>query len=272
MTVPAIDPDTAAHLQAARLAAVGELAASVAHELNNAFGTVILRVDGLLAKTPAGDPRRPALEVIDQEVERMATRVSTLLEFTRASRGQVSTVAVCEEVVRTVDLTAHHLAKSGIRATTDFAPGVPSIQADRQQLRQVLLNLFTNAADAMPRGGRLAIRVAAGAVAGGRPGVVIEVEDTGVGIPPDVLPRVTEPFFTTKGEGKGTGLGLSICRRIVEDHGGGLAIESRPGVGTTVRVALPLRPPSALPDRGPKRGHPMNGAGTMHSRSLSASG
>jgi signal transduction histidine kinase len=177
---------------------------------------------------------------------------------------------VCEEVARTVDLTAHHLAKCGVRVITDFAPGVPSIQADRQQLRQVLLNLFANAADAMPRGGRLAIRVAPGAVGGGRPGVVIETEDTGVGIPPDVLPRVTEPFFTTKAEGKGTGLGLSICRRIVDEHGGTLVIESRPGVGTTVRVTLPLRPPSTVPDREPERGCRMNGPGTGYRRPVSA--
>jgi signal transduction histidine kinase len=264
-------PAAAANLQAARLAAVGELAASVAHELNNALATVTLRMEGLLARTPVDDPRRHAVEVVDEEVERMAALVSNLLEFARAGRGQVSTVAVCEEVARTVDLTAHHLARSGVLATTDFAPGVPVIQADRQQLRQVLLNLFTNAADAMPGGGRLAVRVGGADLPGGRSGVVIEVADTGVGIPPDVLPRVTDPFFTTKESG-GTGLGLSISKRIVEDHGGGLAIVSRPGVGTTVRVTLPLRPPSAVPDRGPERGHPTTGPGSVHGRSLSAAG
>jgi signal transduction histidine kinase len=229
-------------IQAARLAAVGELAASVAHELNNAFATVTLRVENLLAKTPDDDARRRALEVVDQEVERMAALVANLLEFTRAGQGQVSTIDVCDEVTRAVELTDHHLTRKGVKAAPEFAPGVPLIQADRQQVRQVLLNLFTNAADAMPGGGRLTVRVGPEELPDGRPGVVLEVADTGVGIPPDVLPRVTEAFFTTKEEGKGTGLGLSICKRIVDDHGGRLGIASRVGAGTTVRVTLPVLP------------------------------
>jgi signal transduction histidine kinase len=124
---------------------------------------------------------------------------------------------------------------------TDFAPSVPAIYADRQQLRQVLLNLFTNAADAMPDGGRLTHRVQSGELPVARPAVVIEVIDTGSGIPADHLGRVFEPFFTTKEEGKGTGLGLAICKRIVEQHHGLLLIESAVGAGTTVRVTLPIR-------------------------------
>jgi signal transduction histidine kinase len=227
--------------QAARLAGVGELAASIAHELNNPLATVSLRVEGVLAKTAADDPRRRALEVVEQEVGRMARLVANLLNFSRPGRDQVSTVDVREEVTKTIELTEHHLHKRRVRVEPEFAPGVPVIYADRQQLRQVFLNLFTNAADAMPQGGRLSPRVRAGELPPGRPAVVVEVEDTGVGIPPEHLPRVTEPFFTTKPEGKGTGLGLAICRRIVEQHHGTLQIESRPGEGTTVRVTLPVR-------------------------------
>jgi signal transduction histidine kinase len=104
----------------------------------------------------------------------------------------------------------------------------------------VLLNLFTNAGDAMPRGGRLAVRVRPGRLPPDRPAVAIEVADTGTGIPPEVLPRVFDPFFTTKAEGKGTGLGLAICKRIVQQHHGTLEIESELGRGTTVRVSLPV--------------------------------
>jgi signal transduction histidine kinase len=118
---------------------------------------------------------------------------------------------------------------------------VPVIYADRQQLRQVFLNLVTNAADAMPAGGQLTPRVRPGQLPPGRPAVVVEVADTGVGIPSDHLARVTEPFFSTKPEGKGTGLGLAICRRIVAQHDGKLEIDSRVGAGTTVRVVLPVR-------------------------------
>ena len=127
-----------------------------------------------------------------------------------------------------------------VEVAPEFHP-VPDIFADRQQLRQVFLNLFTNAADAMPRGGRLVPRVRPGELHPARPAVVIEVADTGVGIPAEHVSRVTEPFFTTKEDGKGTGLGLAICRRIVQDHHGTLDIESEVGKGTTVRVTLPVR-------------------------------
>jgi len=237
-------------VQVARLAGVGELAASVAHELNNALGTVTLRLDGLLAKTPETDPRRDALEVVYQEVERMAALVGNLLEFSRAGRGQASTVDVCDEVRKTAELTAHHLTRRGVRVVMEFAADVPLIQADRQHLRQVLLNLFTNATDAMPDGGRLAVRVRPGGLSDGRAGVMIDVADNGVGIPPDVLPRVTEPFFTTKEEGKGTGLGLAICKRIVDQHGGVLVIESQLGVGTTIQITLPIRPTAPIDGTG----------------------
>jgi signal transduction histidine kinase len=226
--------------QAARLAGVGELAASIAHELNNPLATVQLRLEGVLARTPADDPRRRPLEVVEQEVERMARLVANLLHFSRAGRDQVSTVSVPDEVRKTVELTEPHLRRLGVEVAPEFHP-VPDIFADRQQLRQVLLNLFTNAADAMPQGGRLTPRVRPGELGPARAAVVLEVADTGTGIPADVLPRVFDPFFTTKAEGKGTGLGLAICKRIVDQHRGALEIESEPGRGTTVRVRLPVK-------------------------------
>ena len=227
--------------QAARLAGVGELAASIAHELNNPLATVHLRVEGVLAKTPPDDPRRRPLEIVDQEVERMAKLVGNLLHFIRPGRDQVSTVDVPREVRQTIELTEPHLRRLKVAVAPEFHPDVPPIYADRQQLRQVLLNLFTNAGDAMPKGGRLTPRVRPGLLGADLSAVVIEVADTGTGIPADVLPRVFDPFFTTKEEGKGTGLGLAICRRIVDEHGGRLDIESELGRGTTVRVTLPVK-------------------------------
>lgn len=227
--------------QAARLAGVGELAASIAHELNNPLGTVSLRIEGLLNKTPPDDPRRRPLEVIQGEVERMSNLVSNLLQFSRPGRDQISTVDVCDELIKTLELVSHHLKKRSIEVYTDFSPGLPPVHADRQQLRQVFLNLSTNAADAMPTGGRLTTRVKTGQLPDGRAAIVIEICDTGVGIPSELLSRVCDPFFTTKEEGKGTGLGLAICRRIIEQHQGRLVIESEVGKGTTVRIILPLR-------------------------------
>jgi len=225
--------------QAARLAAVGELAASIAHELNNPLATVSLRLETVLAKTGADDSRRRPLEIVQQEVERMARLVGNLLQFIRPGREQVSTVNVCEEIIKTIELTEHYLRKRQVQAEPHFAPNVPLIYADRQHLRQVFLNLFTNAADAMPKGGRLTLRVHPGELAGA-PAVVIEVIDTGTGIPAEWLERVFEPFFTTKEEGKGTGLGLAICKRIILQHHGKLELSSMLGTGTTFRITLPV--------------------------------
>jgi signal transduction histidine kinase len=226
--------------QAARLAGVGELAASIAHELNNPLATVHLRLEGVLARTPADDPRRRPLEIVEQEIERMARLVGNLLHFSRAGRSEVSTINVHDEVKKTIELTEPHLRRRRVTVVPEFHP-VPDIFADRQQLRQVLLNLFTNAGDAMPQGGRLTPRVRPGELPGPRSAVVIEVIDTGIGIASEHLARVTDPFFTTKEEGHGTGLGLAICKRIVHEHHGTLEIESEVGRGTTVRVTLPIR-------------------------------
>jgi PAS domain S-box-containing protein len=229
--------------QAARLAGVGELAASIAHELNNPLGIVSLRVEGLLAKTPAEDARHKALEVVDGEVQRMADLVSNLLGFSRAGREQVSAVDLREEAAKTVELIDHHLRKRQVRVETDCSPDAPAVNADRQQVRQVLLNLLTNAGDAMPGGGRLTVRVRAAQLAG-RPAATIELADTGTGIPAEHLSRIFDPFFTTKDEGKGTGLGLAICKRIVEQHHGTLAVESEVGKGTTFLITLPVQAPA----------------------------
>ena len=223
--------------QAAKLATMGELASSIAHELNNPLATVSLRIESLTAQTSQDDPRRLELEIIDREVERMGDLVNNLLQFSRRSQKQISTVSVSEEIEKTLELIHYHFRKNSIQVIREFAPEVPAILADRQQLRQLFLNLFTNAGDAMPAGGKLTIRVAA------QPDgkmILIEIADTGAGIPPEILPQVMEPFYTTKPEGKGTGLGLAICRRIAQEHGGMLDITSEgiPGKGTKVRITL----------------------------------
>jgi len=223
--------------QTAKLATMGELAASIAHELNNPLGTVSLRVESLSAQVPPGDPMHRELKVIEQEVDRMGTLVANLLQFSRRGSQQISTLDVREEIDRTLELIHYHLRQRQVAVVRDFAPDLPLIQADRQHLRQLFLNLFTNAADAMPEGGTLTLRVSAV-----ENQVLIEITDTGMGIAPENLPKVMEPFFTTKPDGKGTGLGLAICRRVAQEHGGTLAIASAgPGQGATVRVTLPIQ-------------------------------
>lgn len=224
--------------QAAKLASVGELAASIAHELNNPLATISLRIESVLARTPADDSRRRALEIIAQESKRMGDLVANLLQFSRRGGDQVSTVDVREELSKAVELVHHLLRKRLIAVEEDYSPETPAIHADRQKLRQLFLNLVTNASDAMPRGGTLTLHTAPGEK-DGKPGILLEVRDTGVGIPLENLDRVLEPFFTTKEEGKGTGLGLAICRRVVQEHNGLLEIRSVLNQGTVVRILLP---------------------------------
>ena len=223
--------------QAAKLATMGELASSIAHELNNPLATVSLRIESLTAQTSKEDPRRRELEIIGQEVERMGNLVTHLLQFSRRSQKQISTVDIREEIEKTIELIHYHFRKNNIEVIREFAPEVPRILADRQQLRQLFLNLFTNAGDAMPKGGTLTIRVAGQTE---EKKIFIEIADTGAGIPPEILPKVMEPFYTTKLEGKGTGLGLAICRRIAQEHRGTFDITSEgiPGKGTKVRITL----------------------------------
>ena len=234
--------------QAAKLASVGELAASIAHELNNPLTTVTLRLESLLDDLPPDTPDRESLAVIDRQVSRMGNLVANLLQFSRRSGTRISSVNLPQEVDKTMELLQGHLRRGSIEVVRDFAEELPFIPADREQLRQVFLNLFTNACDAMPEGGTLTVRasVEAGESASD-PGIrashlalQIEVSDTGEGIPPEILPDVMEPFLTTKPEGKGTGLGLAICHRIVEEHGGAIQLESEQGRGTTVRIVLPV--------------------------------
>jgi len=226
--------------QAAKLATMGELSASIAHELNNPLTTISLRVEDLLVRTSPDDPAQRSLAVIAQEVARMGALVANLLHFSRHSQPQISSLDMRAEVDDTLTLIQSHLRNHRIRVMREFALEIPLIHADRQQMRQVFLNLFTNASDAMPQGGTLTLRVGRGALAAGTPAVILECIDTGVGIAPEHLDRVGEPFFTTKGEGKGTGLGMAICRRIMREHGGTLDLTSALGQGTTVRVLLPV--------------------------------
>jgi PAS domain S-box-containing protein len=224
--------------QASKLATMGELSASVAHELNNPLATVALRVENMLMTMTPDEKQRHSLEVISQEVDRMADLVDNLLHFSRRSHRQISTVDARQEIAKSVEFVQYHLRSRKIEVVREFADQLPTIQADCQQLRQLFLNLLTNASDAMPQGGTMTVR-AQPAVLHEHEAVRIDFADTGEGIPAENLRKIWDSFFTTKTEGKGTGLGLAICRRIVEEHGGSIEIESEIGRGTTVRMLFP---------------------------------
>lgn len=232
--------------QASKLATVGELAASIAHELNNPLATIALRIETLAAQLAGDEQKLRAVEIVADEVDRMGKLVSNLLQFSRRAHQQMSTLDVREEIDNSFELIEYHLRSHGIQVVREYAENVPMIQADRQQIRQVFLNLLTNASDAITGGGKIIARVTTGP--DGKQ-VRLEFTDTGPGIPAEYLQKVWDPFFTTKPEGKGTGLGLAICRRVVEEHRGSVAIESQPGAGTTIIILLPITNGDETSDR-----------------------
>lgn len=227
--------------QAAKLAAIGQLAAGVAHEINNPI-TSVLSLASHLTEGKGGatlDPRhRASLRLMAQQAERVAKIVQNLLTFARKSQLEMSRVNVRELLDTATALAEYRLKNTPIRLRYEMETGLPHILGDPGRLTEVLINLLNNAIDAMPGEGTILVRALASENGNGG-GVRLEVVDTGCGIQPEELPRIFDPFFTTKEPGRGTGLGLSISHGIVRDHGGRIWVESRPGVGTTVVIDLP---------------------------------
>jgi signal transduction histidine kinase len=226
----------AALVQSEKLASLGEMAAAVAHGLRNPLAS--LRASAQLALRHPGSPgAQEQLKAIIDEVDRLDRRISHLLAFSRPSPFHPLPERVPALVDEILPAFSERLREQGVTLDRDLPESLPEIRVDPMKLEQVLLEVVSNSLDAMPSGGRLHIGAAA---APGREGagVTIEITDSGVGIPDHVLPSVSQPFFTTRAEG--TGLGLATARRFVEQHGGRLEISSQVGVGTTVRIWLPL--------------------------------
>jgi signal transduction histidine kinase len=191
-------------------------------------------------------PRPQELEIIVAQTDRITKLIRQLLNFARPARMELGPVRMNELLEEVLGLTAHQIAKERISIQTDLQPDLPTLVGDANQLEQAFLNIVVNAWHAMPEGGKLSLRthVAPGIDRGRRggravQGVEVLIEDTGVGIPREYLPRIFDPFFSTKGVGKGTGLGLAITRRIVEDHHGTIEVSSEVQRGTTFRIWLP---------------------------------
>ena len=221
--------------QTERLAAVGELAAGVAHEVNNPVNTMI-NCAQLIAD---GDEAASNCQVIIEEGQRIAEIVKDLLQFARDDSDRPQPTGLPEVLQRTLRLFGENLKRHGVAIRTDVPEELPQVRARPQQVQQVLLNLLINAKDAMLQGPceRREVRITA-AVDGA--GVRMLVADTGPGIPAHLGSRIFEPFVTTKRARGGTGLGLSISKSIVEGYGGTLDVQSQPGHGATFRVWLPL--------------------------------
>jgi PAS domain S-box-containing protein len=224
------------NLRQERLAALGELAAVVAHEVRNPLGVIFNSIGSLRRLIrPEGDARL-LLDILGEESDRLNHIVGDLLDFAHPSAPQL----LPERLERVVDdAVGAALAQPpvGVELVRELDPPLPSVPLDARLVRQAVLNLAVNAVQAMPRGGRLTVRLRAEPLA-----AVVEIEDTGHGIPDEVRERIFEPFFTTKATG--TGLGLAVVKRIVDGHGGEIKVRSRPGAGTVFSLRFPL-PPAA---------------------------
>jgi PAS domain S-box-containing protein len=224
-------------IQSERLAAMGQMIGGFAHELNNPL-TGILGMSELLQEAGLSDSAKKQVEILQQQARRAAEIVQNLMYFSRPPAPGKTSIDLSELVQRTLHLHAYSLRKSNI--TVDFLkePSLPAVSGDAHQLMQVFLNLILNSEQAMREvrdRGTLRIRLEK------RPkSVSVIFQDDGPGIPPDILPNIFDPFYTTKRPGRGTGLGLSICKAILREHGGNVDAASGPGGGAIFTVTLPV--------------------------------
>jgi two-component system NtrC family sensor kinase len=219
-----------------KMAAIGLLAAGVAHEVNTPLTGISSFTQMLLDKADPTDPKTQLLEKIEQQTFRAAKIVNSLLNLARPSEGEAAPLDVNAVISDVLSLLEHQFRGSRIQVRRDLAPSAP-IRGFEYQLQQVFLNLFLNARDAMPKGGWLSVSTSASGDT-----VTVEVADTGSGIPSEHISRIYDPFFTTKADGRGTGLGLSVTYGIVQEHAGTLTCESVVGQGTRFVLTLPATP------------------------------
>jgi PAS domain S-box-containing protein len=223
-----------------RLVSLGEVAASMAHEFNNPLGIIMGFIEEIMTGKQPTDPDYRALQIIDEESRRCHKIVQDLMEYARPRNSEKSALSIQQVIERTLSLVENHFYKQKITHITDIQPCLPPIHADSQQLAQVLINLYLNAVDAMPGGGKLTVTARVedgGAVI---PSVVITVADSGFGIDGEELERIFKPFYTARKK-RGLGLGLPICERIVKNHGGSITVESSINKGSTFKICLPVK-------------------------------
>ncbi|HTP02380.1 MAG TPA: GAF domain-containing protein [Anaerolineales bacterium] len=225
-------------VQGAKLVAVGEMAAGIAHELNNPLTTVTGFAELILDETPDESPHRADVEMVLHEALRARGVVRRLLDFARQGERARASCDLNEIIEDVLALTRHFIHTSGVQLESHFEKDLPWVSVDSNQMKQVFLNLIHNAVEAMPTGGGLLIRTAL-QIKDGRNWATAEIHDSGIGISPKDTERIFEPFYTTRGTRGGTGLGLSVTYGIVTDHGGTIEVESHPGEGSIFTVWLP---------------------------------
>lgn len=218
-----------------RLAVIGELAARIAHDLRSPLVTIGGYARQLQRHPTDAERVRRNAQVIVDEVERLERQLRDLLDFTTPRPPQLKPTPLGELVQRLAELQTPSLQAAGVTFQLDIADDLPPALVDELQIERVILNLWRNAVEAMPNGGVLSVRVWHE-----NSWVKLQIADTGEGIPPEVMEHIFQPFFTTKRSG--SGLGLAICKKIITDHGGEIRLQSSPGGGTVVEIALPVAP------------------------------
>ncbi len=218
---------------AEKLSALGRMAASIAHEINNPLSAMLLHLDFMARAVPDDSDLQEDLVMMEQQVKKIARLVRQLRDFSRPPSRDRRPVILNDVVRQVLALTGKDLQRHRVKVSLELDPDLLPVMASADQMGEIFMNLILNARDAMPGGGRLTISTM---VKGKR--VVARVADTGGGIPPEAIERVFEPFFTTKGE-HGTGLGLAIAHSIARDHGGEIRVESEVGKGAVFTLSLP---------------------------------
>ena len=231
-------------VRSARLASMGELAAGVAHEINNPLAGVLTYIKLMRKKVETPPSPIPDLQkfsdylhTIEEETTRVSEIVKSLLEFARPSEPVMAKISAVEIVKKALFLIGHQLRLQNIEIHEQYESNLPDVKADLRQIQQVLLNLLINAAQAMPEGGRIIVRAQK---CSDGPFLDLQVEDSGTGIAPENVHKIFDPFFTTKSAQKGTGLGLSTAYSIMVKHGGTIQVTSQAGKGTVFTVRLPI--------------------------------
>ncbi len=227
-------------IQSEKMSSLGRMAASVAHEINNPLGAIVVFSCLLLEKTPESFPDRKKLETIVREASRCRDIVRGLLDFARPVQSALVETDLSAIVLAALDLVKTQPIFEKISITVETSPAPLRVRCNASQIQQALTNLLVNAAEAISGGGSIAVKSWREE---SRRMAAVSVRDSGCGIAPESLEQIFEPFFTTKQGGHGTGLGLAIVYGIVERHGGTIKVDSRPGEGTTFTVWLPERGP-----------------------------
>ena len=236
-------------IQSEKMSAIGQLIAGVAHDLNNPLASVVGFSDFLAELGDIPPQFAEPLQVIRQEAERAATIVKNLLSFARSQEGERKRQPIGSILESTLALLRNQLMANKVEATLEVEPGLPDVEVNGNQIKQVFVNLINNANQAIAAdapSGRIWV-----AAKPQRDGVAVSITDSGPGMTEEIAAHVFEPFFTTKGEGEGTGLGLSICQGIVKEHGGRITLDTKPGVGATFTVELPAGARTALVEAAP---------------------